>query len=121
MGTVEDAWVALGIDEYDRFRAALNGLHKVKLQVVRLAGTSCSRNQHVAFEIAERQENGGFLATADSVNDRYAARVARLTLGFSKRLTVTFSREHFVGVLRIPRETMPHVLHLALLREARKL
>src|SRR5205807_2008083 len=66
VGAVENAQVALGVDEYDCFSPALNRLHKVKLQVVRLAGTSCSRNQHVAFEIVDRQENWSFLATADS-------------------------------------------------------
>ncbi len=43
-----------------------------------LSGARRTRYQHVAFEIAERQKNWSLLATADSMNDRYAARVARL-------------------------------------------
>src|SRR5947207_1286188 len=102
VGTVENAQVALGIDEYDCFSAALNCLHEIKLQVIGLACARSTRYQHVAFEIVDRQENWSFLATADGMNDRHAARVARLTLASNERLTVTFSREHFVRMLRIP-------------------
>ncbi len=42
VGAVENAQVALGVDEYDCFSAALNCLHEIKLKVVRLARPRCA-------------------------------------------------------------------------------
>src|SRR5438552_3494070 len=83
---------------------ARNCLHEIKLQVVGLCCSRSTRYQHVAFEIADREEVGRFLTTANGMNGRYTARVARLTLGSNEPLTVTFSREHFVRMSRIPGE-----------------
>ena len=80
VSAVENAQVALGADEYDRFRAALDRLHQVNLQVMSLAGARRTRYQHVPFEIVERQENRSFLTTANSVKGRHTTGIAGLTL-----------------------------------------
>jgi len=80
VSAVENAQVAFGINEYDCFRAALNRLHQVKLEVMSLAGARRTLYLHVTFEIAERQENRSFLTTANSVNSRHTTGIAGLTL-----------------------------------------
>ncbi len=74
----------------------------------------------MAFEISDRQENRRFLTTANGMNGRYATRVARLTLGSGECLAVAFSRKNLVRALRVPGKSVPHVLHLVLVREPRK-
>src|SRR5438094_116009 len=120
VGAVENAQVALGVDEYDCLSPALNCLHEIKLQVVSLACARSTRYQHVAFEIADREEDRRFLTTANGMKGRYAARVARLPLGSDQRLTVAFRRNYLVRVLRVPGKSVPHVLHLVLVREPRQ-
>src|SRR5581483_661942 len=64
VSTVQDRQVSLGINEDDCLLPALNCLHQIELQVMRLAGASGAGHEHVAFEVAERNENWLFVLKA---------------------------------------------------------
>src|SRR5215471_10481785 len=99
---MENLQVTLRIDKDYGLVASFNCLYDIELQVVSLACTSRPRDQHVPFEVTQREKDWLFLVAPNRVKSRHAAGIAWPSFAPRNQLALSLGCQYFIGTFRTP-------------------